>query len=113
MDRALRRTTMDDNREKLSRIETVFGSAIEQTRGCGVNINQVTIDAHVDHVDILVGGHSKALFKVNAEGSIRGPLLGFHDPIGLGSINDDGVEFNIAWAVKNELLDEIKPQQIR
>jgi len=105
---------MDDNRQKLSRIETVFGSAIEQTRGWGVNIDQeVTIDAHVDHVGILVGGHSKALFQVNAEGSIRGPVLGFHDPMGLGSINDDGVELNIAWAIKNELLDEVKPQQTR
>jgi hypothetical protein len=100
---------MDDNREKLSRIETVFGSAIEHS--C-MNIDQeVTVDAHVDHVGILVGGHSKVLFNVNAEGSIRGPVLGFHDQIGLGSINDDGVEFNIAWAIKNELLDEIKPQQ--
>ena len=100
---------MDDNREKLSRIETVFGSAIVQS---GLNIDQeVTVDAHVDHVGILAGGHSKVLFNVNAEGSIRGPVLGFHDPIGLGSINDDGVEFNIAWAIKNEFLDEIKPQR--
>jgi hypothetical protein len=105
---------MDNNREKLSRIETIFGSAIKQTRDSGVKIDQeVTVDAHVDHVEILVGGHSKALFKINAEGSIRGPVLGFHDPIGLGSINDDGVEFNIAWAIKNELLDETKPQQTR
>jgi hypothetical protein len=105
---------MDDNRERLSRIETVFGSAIKQTRDSGVKIDQeLIVDAHVDHVGILVGGHSKALFKINAEGSIRGPILGFHDPIGLGSINDDGVEFNIAWAIKNELLDVIKPQQTR
>ena len=82
--RSLGRTTMDDNRERLSRIETVFGSAVKQTRDSGVKIDQeLTVDAHVDHVGILVGGHSKALFKINAEGSIRGPILGFHDPIGL------------------------------
>jgi hypothetical protein len=95
--------------ERLTHIKAVFATAVEQASACERTISkEITVDAHSDHVHILVGGHSKVLFKVNAEGSIRGPIFGLHDAIGLGSINDDGVEFNIAWAIKNELLDEPK-----
>ena len=102
---------MGDDSERLTHIETIFTTAAEQASACESKISkEMTVDAHPDYVRILVGGHSKVLFNVNAEGSIRGPIFGLHDAIRLGSINDGGVEFNIAWAIKNELLDEPKGQ---
>ncbi len=96
--------------EWLSRIATIFGNAVKQARDFReLKIDEeMTVDAHIDHVHILVGGRSKVLFNVNADGPICGPILGFQDTTKLGSINDAGVELSIAWAIKNELLDQIK-----
>ena len=96
--------------ERLSRIATIFGNAVKQARDFQeLKIDEeMTVDAHVDHAHILVGGHSAVLFNVNADGSIRGPVLGFQDTTRLGSINDDGVELGIAWAIRNELFDQMK-----
>jgi len=99
-----------DDGGSLSRIATIFGKAVKQARDFReLKIDEeMTVDAHVDHVHILVGGRSKVLFNVNAEGSIRGPVFGFQDTTRLGSINDDGVELSIAWAIRNELFDQMK-----
>jgi hypothetical protein len=96
--------------ERLSRIATIFGNAVKQARDFReLKIyEEMTMGTHVDHVHILVGGRSKVLFSVDAEGSIRGPVLGIQDTRSLGSINDDGVELSIAWAIKNELFDQMK-----
>jgi hypothetical protein len=95
--------------ERLTHIETIFATAVEQASACESKLSkELTVDAHPDYVRILVGGQSKVLFNVNAEGSIRGPIFGLHDTILLGSIDDESVEFNIAWAIKNELLDDIQ-----
>jgi hypothetical protein len=100
---------MGDGSERLSRIATVFENALKQARASEVKLDEeIAVDAHVDHVRIMAGGHSRALFNVNADGSVRGPVLGFHDETALGSINDDGVESNVAFAIKNELLDQMK-----
>jgi hypothetical protein len=102
---------MGDDNERLARIETIFGKAMKEARGPEVKIDEgVTVDAHVDHVRILVGGHLNVLFKINANGLIRGPILGFHDTTELGSINDDAVELNIAWTIRNELSDQMRPR---
>jgi hypothetical protein len=112
---------LSDDGERLSRIATIFGNAVKQARDFReLNIDEeMTVDAHVDHVHILVGGCSKVLFNINAEGSIRGPVFGFQDTAKLGSINDDGVELSIAWAIKNELFDQnematgaLRPQSV-
>jgi hypothetical protein len=101
---------MGDDSERLTRIETIFGTAVKQACESGeVKPNEeVTVDAHPNYVRVLVGGHSKVLFNLNAEGSIRGPVLGYNDSTRLGSINDDDVALNIAWAIKNELSDQRK-----
>ena len=100
---------MGDDSERLTHIETIFATAVEQASACESKLSkELTVDAHPDYVRILVGGQSKVLFNVNAEGSIRGPIFGLHDTILLGSIDDESVEFNIAWAIKNELLDDIQ-----
>jgi hypothetical protein len=97
--------------ERLSHIETIFATAVQQASASESNISkEMTVDAQPAYVSILVDGHSKVLFNVNAEGSIRGPIFGVHEAIRLGSIDDESIEFNIAWAIKNELLDEPKGQ---
>jgi hypothetical protein len=99
---------MGDESGRLTRIEAIFGTAVKRVCESGLRAGaSATVDAHVDHVRILVGGQLKVLFNVNTDGSIHGPILGFHDTTGLGSIDDDGVENNIAWTIKNELLDQI------
>jgi hypothetical protein len=99
---------MSNDSDRLTRLARIFGIAVSQA--CEeVNVDEeVTIDANSEYVRVLVGGNSKVLFNVNAEGAIRGPILGFHDATRLGSINDDGVEANIAWTIKNELSDQVK-----
>jgi hypothetical protein len=106
--------TMSDDSERLTKIANVFGTAIKQAceSGEGKVDEQVTLDPHPDYVRVLVGGHSKVLFNINREGSIRGPVLGFQDTANLGSINDDGVELNIAWTIKNELSNQLKRRSV-
>jgi hypothetical protein len=105
---------LGDDSERLLRIATIFESAVKQARDSELKIDEeLTVDAHADHVCILAGGHPKMLFKLNAEGAIGGPVLGFHDATWLGTIDDDGVEFNLAWAIKSELLDQKKWQPDR
>jgi hypothetical protein len=102
---------MGDDNERLARIETIFRKAVKEARGPEGKIDEgVTVDARADHVRVLVGGHLKVLFKINASGLIRGPILGLHDTTELGSINDDGVELNIAWTIRNELSDQMRPR---
>jgi hypothetical protein len=101
---------LSDDGERLSRIAAVFENAVKQARDFrAFKIDEeITVDAHADHVHILVGGRPKVSFNVNAEGSICGPVLGLQDTAKFGSINDDGVELSIAWAIKNELFDQLK-----
>jgi hypothetical protein len=99
---------MSDDNDRLTRLARVFGIAVSQACEEVKVSKEVRVDAQVDYVRVLVGGHSKVQFNINAEGTIRGPILGFQDTTKLGSINDDGVESHIAWTIKNELSDQIK-----
>jgi hypothetical protein len=52
----------------------------------------------------------KTIFAIDADGSIRGPIFGFNEAMGLGWVDDDGVEHHIANAIGSDLSQQKKTQ---
>ena len=82
-------------KKRLDRNADIFNRAVTRA----ALRKRITIEPNTDHVIILMDGSKPMRFTIGRDGSIFGP----ETTIGVGNINDDGIEDLIAKAIVNEI----------
>jgi hypothetical protein len=86
-----------DNQKRLDQIKAVFSVAARLVK---VKTSKaVGVEVHADRALVTVGDDKPIVFTINSGGAVYGPGA----TMGVGNINDDGIEDTIATAIVNDI----------